>query len=247
MSVAVAVVGATGRLGRVVCDVVESMQEFSLHSALNSSHGVSEVAGADIVVDATHPAHSEKVVDEALAQGAKVLVGTSGWSAERLAGLTRKLEASPSSAVLVVPNFSVGSVIATAVASKVAAHFESIEIIETHHLGKVDSPSGTALRTAEKIAEVRRARGGVMAPHSNQSARGELVAGIPVHSLRLAGVVAKQEVIFGGLGETVTIGHETTSSDSYRPGIEAALRALVHQEGLVVGLEEILGLAGLAE
>ena len=126
------------------------------------------------------------------------------------------------------------------ISKTVAEHWESIEIVETHHAGKADSPSGTAVRTAEEIATVRRDRGGVIAPHSNQSARGEQVQGIPVHSLRLTGVLAKQDVVFGGVGETLTITHDTHSRDAYQAGIIMALRFMDSHIGLAVGLEHAL-------
>jgi 4-hydroxy-tetrahydrodipicolinate reductase len=165
--------------------------------------------GCDIVVDATLPGVSAKVVEFALGQGLKVLVGTSGWNHDKIASLSAVVEANPGTGVLVVPNFSLGATLQTVAARVLAAQFESIEIVETHHAGKVDSPSGTAVRVAEQIAEVRKDLGGVIAPHSNQSARGELVAGVPVHSLRFFGDLPKQEIVFGGVGETLTISHET--------------------------------------
>lgn len=240
MSTAVAVVGASGRLGRVVCDVIDHLVDFDVVARLGSKDSLDRVGGADIVVDVSTPAVSETVVQAALEHGAKVLVGTSGWSEDKLSALDKSL--TESQAVLVVPNFSVGSVVATRLSMIAAEYFDSVEIIEAHHQGKVDSPSGTARRTAEQIAQVRREHGGVVAPHSNQTARGEQVAGVPVHSLRLAGVVATQDVIFGGIAETLTISHDTQSSDAYRHGIELALRALTTQQGLVVGLDDVLGL-----
>lgn len=245
MSVSVAVVGATGRLGRVVCDVVDSMSGFELVARLGSQDSLDEVGGADIVVDVTIPAASESVVQAGLEHGAKVLVGTSGWSADRLTALERTLEGE--AAVLVVPNFSVGSVVATALSTLAARYFDSVEIIEAHHQDKIDSPSGTARRTAELIAQERAKHGGVVSPHSNQTARGEVIDGIPVHSLRLAGVVAQQDVVFGGVAETLTIRHDTHSAEAYRQGIELALRSLVNQTGLVVGLHSALGLGQASE
>ncbi len=240
MSVAVAVVGATGRMGRLVIDVVTSLPGFHICAGLNSSSPLSELEGADIVVDVTTPSASPDVVTAALDRGAKVLVGTSGWSAERLQGLRASVEGRPGAAAMVVPNFSLGSVLGTYLAAVAAQYFDSVEIVEIHHVGKADSPSGTAMRTAERIAEVR--GGDVLAPHQNQVARGQSVAGIPVHSLRLQGVVAKQEVIFGGQAESLTISHDTTSPDAYRDGIARALAALVTSTGLTVGLEGVLGL-----
>ena len=244
MSTSVAVVGGSGRLGTVVVDVINQMADFELHSTLGSSSDLADLAGADIVVDVTTPASSEQVVRAALGAGAKVLVGTSGWSADRLSGLEKTLEEMPDSAVMVVPNFSVGSVVGVALAKIAARYFDSIEIIESHHQHKIDSPSGTARSTAEQLSQVRANRGGVVSPHTNQTARGEEIGGIPVHSLRLAGVVAKQEVVFGGVAETLTITHDTQSSDAYRFGIELALRSLGDQRGLVVGLHNALDLGG---
>ena len=241
MSIAVAVIGASGRLGRVVCDVVEATPEFDLVARLGSADSGDLADDAAIVVDVTTPQSSEAIVDRALQRGQKVLVGTSGWSAEKLAALEKKMQSLPGSAVMVVPNFSVGSVVGTRLAMVAAQFFDSVEIIEAHHRDKIDSPSGTARRTAEQIAEVRRDRGGVVAPHTNQTARGEQVDGIPVHSLRLSGVVAHQDVVFGGVSETLRITHETHSADAYRHGIRLALLALPHQAGLVVGLDAALG------
>lgn len=241
MSITVAVIGASGRLGRVVCDVIEATPEFDLVAQLGSADPAHLADDAAIVVDVTTPQSSEEIVDRALQRGQKVLVGTSGWSAEKLAALEKKMHSLPGSAVMVVPNFSVGSVVGTRLAMIAAQFFDSVEIIEAHHRDKIDSPSGTARRTAEQIAEIRRERGGVVAPHTNQTARGEQVDGIPVHSLRLSGVVAHQEVIFGGASETLTVSHETHSADAYRHGIRLALLALSHQTGLVVGLDAALG------
>jgi 4-hydroxy-tetrahydrodipicolinate reductase len=243
MSTRVAVVGATGRLGAQICQVVDSMPSMELVARLDSHSDLQEMLGADIAVDATLPSVSAQVVDFALSQGIKVLVGTSGWSAERIATLEKTVQATPGSSVFIVPNFSLGATLQTQIARSVAEHFESIEIVETHHAGKADSPSGTAVRTAEEIAAVRKDRGGVIAPHSNQSARGEVVQGVPVHSLRVNGVLAKQEVVFGGVGETLTITHDTHSREAYQAGIVMALGFLEQHSGLAVGLEHALGIS----
>ena len=242
MSVQVAVVGASGRLGRIVCQVVDATSGFQLAKELGSSNSLDELAGVDLVVDVSLPAVSPKVVDAALEHGAKVLVGTSGWDADKLESLRKKLATLPGAGVMVVPNFSVGSVVGSHLATIAAHYFDSVEIIEAHHQGKVDSPSGTARNTAERIAAVRDAHGGVLAPHSNQTARGDDIHGVSVHSLRLAGVVAQQEVIFGGTAETLSIRHDTHSADAYRHGIAVAMKAVMVQEGLVVGLDQALGL-----
>jgi 4-hydroxy-tetrahydrodipicolinate reductase len=243
MPTRIAVVGATGRLGTHVCEVVEALPDFELVARLDSRSDLQEMIGSDIVVDATLPGVSGKVVEFALGQGLKVLVGTSGWNHDKISALSALVEGNPGTGVFVVPNFSLGATLQSLAARLVATYFESIEIVETHHAGKVDSPSGTAVRAAEQIAEARKDLGGVIAPHSNQSARGELVAGVPVHSLRLSGVLAKQEIVFGGVGETLTISHETHSRDAYQVGIGAALAFMRDHTGVAVGLEHALGVS----
>ena len=175
MPTRVAVVGATGRLGTQVCQVVDAIPEMELVAKLDSHSDLHDMLGADIAVDVTLPGVSGQVVDFAIAQGIKILVGTSGWSADRLSALAKSVDEKPGASVFVVPNFSFGATLQMMVSATVAQHFESIEIVEAHHAGKADSPSGTAVRTAEEIAAVRRDRGGIIAPHSNQSARGEQV------------------------------------------------------------------------
>ncbi|MBN9613258.1 MAG: 4-hydroxy-tetrahydrodipicolinate reductase, partial [Actinobacteria bacterium] len=216
MSTSVAVFGARGRLGSLVCEVVESHPAFVLGAQLGRAAG--EDAGSDevVVVDVSHPDASPGIVERALRRGQRVLVGTSGWSAERLAwleSLVQQLRATGGSpAVIVVPNFSLGSVIGTELARIAAPYFDSVEIVEAHHEAKVDSPSGTAVRTAELVSAARAAHvegsapegRPLDAPFADQRARGELIAGVPVHSLRLRGVIAKQEVRFGGTGEVLT-------------------------------------------
>lgn len=247
MSISVAVVGATGRLGGLVSDVVEELDGFDLVARLSSRDGVdsadpSVFAGARIVVDVTVPARSPAIVQTALRSGANVLVGTSGWSADRLTTLRTSLADRPEQGVLVVPNFSIGSILGTHLATIAAPWFPSIEIIEAHHARKVDSPSGTAVRTAELIADARREVGPVDAPHVDQRARGQQVASIPVHSLRLPGVTAQQSVLLSGVGETLTIRHDTLDDASYAPGVRAALAAVPELRGLTVGLGSVLGI-----
>ena len=240
----VAVTGATGRLGSFVCDVIEAHPDFQLVARLTSASGENEGAQAQVLFDVTHPQVSPEIVRRALDRGQRVIVGTSGWSAEKLDELQDFVAAKPGAAALVVPNFSLGSVLGTMLATIAAKHFDSIEIIEAHHAGKIDSPSGTAVRTAELIAA---AKGGVgvEAPFADQAARGQLVAGVPVHSLRMQGVIARQEVRFGGAGEELVVTHVTHSKDSYQAGIRAALEAIGTLEGLVVGLEHVLGLGSV--
>lgn len=241
MQTRVAVAGAAGRLGRVICDVIEEHEDFILTERLGRSSSEDAYANADVLIDVTTPEASPAIVEAAIARGQRVIVGTSGWDQDNLRALSGWVESSKEASVIVVPNFSLGSVIGSALAAITAPYFDAVEIIEAHHPKKIDSPSGTAVHTAEAIA---RARGGepTDAPFADQEARGQVVAGIPVHSLRLQGVVAKQEVRFGGTGETLTITHDTQSSDAYRGGIRAALDAIRSHEGLTVGLQRILGI-----
>ena len=238
----VAVVGATGKMGRLACRLVEEADDFELVAQLGSSSDLAELDGADIVVDFTLPQVSPRVVERAIAQGIPVVVGTSGWSGERIETVRRALGAEPAVGVLIIPNFSVGSVLATAFAALAARFYDSIEIVEAHSAGKVDSPSGTAVRTAELIGAARSELGPVAAPHTDQRARGQQVASVPVHSLRLQGVVARQSVLFGGTGEVLELRHETTSAAAYEAGILLALRQARSRRGVVVGLDSLLDL-----
>jgi 4-hydroxy-tetrahydrodipicolinate reductase len=247
MTTKVAVVGAQGTMGRLVCGVVQSAAGFELVASIGSGGDLGEMVGADIVVDVTVPGVSQSVVDFAVGNGINVLVGTSGWSADRIAALERTLAATPGVGVLIIPNFSLGSVLATTFAVAAARFFESIEIVEAHRSSKVDSPSGTAVRTAELMGAARGSLGPVVAPHVDQRARGQQVSSIPIHSLRLQGVVARQDVVFGGTGEVLTITHETISPSSYEAGILLGLRATAAVRGVVTGLESLIDLGPLAE
>ncbi|MET0589770.1 MAG: 4-hydroxy-tetrahydrodipicolinate reductase [Naasia sp.] len=240
--VSVAIVGATGAMGRLVSRIIEETDGLRLHAALSSSSELEEMIGADVVVDVTLPQVSPSIVGFALAHDLPILVGTSGWSADRLAVMRRQVEDRGLGAI-VVPNFSVGSVLSTHFAGLAARYFDSIEIVEAHHAGKIDSPSGTAVRTAETIGAARLELGPVAAPHVDQRARGQQVASVPVHSLRLRGLLAKQEVLFGSTGEVLTITHDTYSHEAYVAGIRIALAALPTVRGLIVGLGPLLGLA----
>jgi len=243
MTTKVAVVGATGTMGRLVSRLVDESDDFELVASLASKDPLSDMLVADLVVDVTLPAVSQGVVDFAVANGLNVLVGTSGWSADRIVSLEHLLADVPGVGVVIIPNFSMGSVLATTFAAMAAKFYDSIEIIEAHKSSKIDSPSGTAVRTAELIGKSRAALGPVIAPHADQRARGQQVASVPIHSLRMQGVVAKQDVVFGGTGETLTVSHVTMSETSYEAGILLALRAARGAEGVTVGLDKLLDLS----
>jgi 4-hydroxy-tetrahydrodipicolinate reductase len=242
MTTKVAVVGATGKLGSVVSRIIRDTEGFELVAEIGSKGELSEMLGADIAVDVTIPAVSQGVVEFAVAHGISVLVGTSGWSGERISALERSLTDDLPVGVVIVPNFSIGSVLATSFAAMAARFFDSIEIVEAHHASKIDSPSGTAVRTAELIGVARGELGPVVAPHVDQRARGQQVSSVPIHSLRLQGVVAKQDVIFGGTGEVLTLSHETLASSAYETGIRIALAATTTARGVTVGLDKLIDL-----
>lgn len=256
MSISVAVVGATGRMGKLALDLIEGTQDLRLHAALDSKSELSQVLGADVVFDVTRFEVSETVVDFCISNNLKVVVGTSGWSASKLAATEAKLAhaneaataneaastSSAKAAVLVIPNFSIGSMLASKFAAEAATFFDSIEIVEAHHAAKPDSPSGTAVRTAEMIAHARAEAGLVqpLLPGVGQPARGQVAAGVPIHSLRLAGTSAKQDVFFGGDSEVLTISHEVSSLSSYKTGILLAIRTAAVSTGLTVGLQSVV-------
>ena len=239
MTIKVAVVGATGRMGKLALELIDAVQDLELHAAIDSKSNIADVIGADVIFEVTRLEASERIVDFAIEHRIPVLVGTSGWSAAKLEALDAKL-ASDSPAVAVVPNFSVGSMLASAFAAHAAKFFDSIEIIEAHHAGKIDSPSGTAVRTAELIAKSREGKTQPLIPGVGQEARGSVVAGIPIHSLRLHGVSAKQEVLLGGDDELLSVSHEVTSVRAYAKGILLGLRVVASANGLLIGLDQVM-------
>lgn len=240
MTTRVALVGGTGKLGGIIRDVIEASDGFEISAVLTSRSSLDELDGADLVVDASTPAVSTDVVRAAVERGINVLVGTSGWSQERIAQVRPAVEAA-GVGVVFIPNFSLGSVVGSALAAAAAALFPSIEIIEAHRETKVDSPSGTAVRTAELIAAARAGVGPVESPHADQRARGQKVASVPIHSLRRPGVVARQETILSGPGEALSIVHDTIDpARAYEPGIRIALDAARGARGITVGLDSFI-------
>ena len=229
-------------MGQLISQIVTAAEDFELVAQIDSKGELSDMLGADIAVDVTVPAVSQGVVEYAVAHGISVLVGTSGWSSDRISALERTITGNLAVGVIIIPNFSIGSVLATSFATMAARFYDSIEIIEAHHASKIDSPSGTAVRTAELIGTARAELGPVIAPHADQRARGQQVSSVPIHSLRMQGVVAKQDVIFGGNGEVLTISHDTLAPTAYEQGILLALRATRTVRGVVVGLDKLIDL-----
>jgi 4-hydroxy-tetrahydrodipicolinate reductase len=238
MTIKVSVIGATGRMGKLALDVIHGAQDLELHSALDSKSELSQALGADVIFEATKLDVSREVVAFAIENKLNILVATSGWSE------ADRSELKSESALVFVPNFSVGSVLGSKFAALAAKHFDAIEIIETHHAGKIDSPSGTAMRTAEMISESR-AEASLSQPliqGVGQDARGEVVAGVPIHSLRLDGVSAKQEVVLSGVSEVLSITHEVGSVQAYALGVLHSIRFTAASKGLTLGLEKVLGI-----
>lgn len=239
MTLRVSVVGASGRMGKLALEVIQQAPDIELHSALDSKSDLAEVLGADVIFEATRIEFSQKVTAYAIEHRVNLVVATSGWSESLLVDLRHPTE----SAVVIVPNFSIGSTLATNFASAAAKYFSSVEIIETHHAKKVDSPSGTAIRSAELIsknlqsAEVNLEGSGV-----GQPSRGQLVAGIPVHSLRLDGASARQEIVLSGNGEVLRVVHEVNDLKAYSLGILQSIRFANQNPGVTFGLDRVLGL-----
>lgn len=242
----VGVIGAAGKMGTLACRTVQDADDLALHAEITEDNSIDALSGADVAIDFTHPGVVMDHVRWCIDHGIDVVVGTSGFTDERLDVVREWLGESPAVAVLVVPNFSIGAVLLMRFAAQAARYFESAEIIELHHPTKLDAPSGTALRTAQLMAATRRDAGASPIPDATRDdpigARGGQVDGIPVHSVRLRGMVAHQEVLLGNLGETLTIRHDMPDRAAAATGILAATRAVGEHRGLTVGLEHVLGL-----
>jgi 4-hydroxy-tetrahydrodipicolinate reductase len=244
----VAVLGAKGRIGSEAVKAVEAAEDMELVAALGRHDSLDALtsAGAQVAVELTTPDSVMTNLEYCVAQGIHAVVGTTGWNDERLATLGGWLEASPATGVLIAPNFSIGAVLTMKFAQIAAPYFESVEVVELHHPNKVDAPSGTARRTAELIAEARRTAGSAPMPDATATAldgaRGADVDGVPVHAVRLRGLLAHQEVLLGGEGETLTVRHDSLHHSSFMPGILLGVRRVVDTPGLTHGLEHFLDL-----
>jgi 4-hydroxy-tetrahydrodipicolinate reductase len=245
---AVAILGANGRMGAEAVKAVEAAPDMKLVAALGRGDSLAELAnaGARVVVDLTVPESTEANVRFAVEHGMHAVVGTTGWDAGRLGDLEELLGRNTGVGVLIAPNFALGSVLASAFAAKAARYFESVEVIELHHPDKVDAPSGTAVRTAPLIAAERAAAGVGASPDATTTelagARGCDVDGVRVHSVRLRGLVAHQEVLLGGQGEQLTIRHDSFDRASFMPGVLLGVRNVAAHPGLTVGLDGYLDL-----
>ena len=235
----VAVLGAAGRMGSVTCDAVEADPDLELVARVSSGDSLEVVldAGADVAVEFTTPASVAANTRWLLERGVHAVVGATGLRDEDLASLRELV--GPANC-LVAPNFAIGAVLLMRLATEVARYLPQVEITELHHDRKVDAPSGTALRTARLIAEARGdVRPEVPGP-AGHPARGLLVEGVPIHSVRLPGVVASEEVVFGGQGQTLTLRHDSIDRSSFMPGVLLAVHRIAATPGLTVGLEALL-------
>ncbi len=244
----VGVLGAKGRMGSLVCATVESAADMELAAQVDAGDAVEELDGMDVVVDFTHPGAVMDNLRWCVEHGITAVVGTSGFVDARLAEVRGWLTDYPASRVLVVPNFSIGAVLMMRFAQQAAPFFESAEVIELHHAGKADAPSGTAGRTAAMIASARAEAGLGPSPDATvtaaDGARGAEVDGVHVHSVRLGGLLAHHEILLGGHGEVLTIRHDSMDRSSFMPGVLLAIRGVAGlPAGLNVGLDGLLGLA----
>jgi 4-hydroxy-tetrahydrodipicolinate reductase len=243
----VGVLGARGKMGAQVCAAVTAAPDLELAAAVDVGDDREALRAVDVVVDFTAPAVVMDNLEWCLSAGLSVVVGTTGFDDAKLDQVLEWLARAPDASVLIAPNFGIAAVLMMSFAAQAARWFESVEIIELHHPNKVDAPSGTARRTAELIAQARTEAGvDVTGPDATTTAldgaRGARVAGIPVHAVRLAGLIAHQEVLFGTAGETLTIRHDSLDRESFMPGVLLAVRNVRARPGLTYGIDELLGL-----
>ncbi|MDR2929438.1 MAG: 4-hydroxy-tetrahydrodipicolinate reductase [Propionibacteriaceae bacterium] len=245
----VAVFGASGRMGTQVCETVATQSDMELVAGVDIGDAVEPVGLADVAIDFTNPDAVMDHITWCLAHGVRVVVGTSGFTVAKFDQVKQMVSDHPDASVLIAPNFSVGAVLMMHVATLAAPYFDSAEIIEAHHPLKIDAPSGTAMATASAMAKARLRADCAACPdatvHELSGARGASIDGIKVHSVRLPGVIAQQEVRLASDGESLTIINDARSRASYMPGVLAGVRWVMSHSGLTIGLEPVLGLPSL--
>jgi 4-hydroxy-tetrahydrodipicolinate reductase len=233
-------------MGLEVCKAVDAAGDLELVAMIDQGDWLFNAsdAGAQVLVDFTSPDVVMDNLSWAIEQGIHVVVGTSGFTAERLETVRGLLAAKPGAGVLIAPNFGIGAVLMMQFAARAARYFDSVEIIEQHHPRKLDAPSGTAMHTAKVIADARAEANCPPMPDATKEeqlgARGSDVDGVRVHSIRAAGLVAHQEVLFGTTGETLTIRHDSLDRSSFMPGVLLAVRHVINRPGLTIGLDPLL-------
>ncbi|MET7946178.1 4-hydroxy-tetrahydrodipicolinate reductase [Micromonospora sp. NPDC005324] len=240
----VGVFGARGRMGIEVCKAVDAADDLALTAAIDQGDSRSSVSAAEVIVDFTTPDVVMDNLQWCIEQGISAVVGTTGFTEQRLEQVRGWLADKPEVGVVIAPNFGIGAVLMMQFAARAARHFESVEIIEQHHPRKLDAPSGTATHTARQIARARAEAGLGPVPDATKDevpgARGAEIDGVRVHAVRATGLVAHQEVLFGGTGETLTIRHDSYDRVSFMPGVLLAVRAVRNRPGLTVGLDALL-------
>jgi len=249
MSIKVAVLGAKGRMGSEAVKAISAAEDLELVAQLDVGDSLDNLikSGAQTVVDFTHPDSVMGNLEFAIKNGINVVVGTTGFDTKKLNEIKSWLQAQPKVGALIAPNFGLGAVLMMQFAAQASKYFESVEIIELHHPAKADAPSGTASRTAELITEARKSVNKEAMPDATSSAlvgaRGAKVGDVPVHSVRLRGLVAHQEVILGDLGETLTIRHDSIDRTGFMPGVLLGVRKVGQNPGLTFGLEHFMDLS----
>jgi 4-hydroxy-tetrahydrodipicolinate reductase len=242
----VGVLGARGRMGAEVVNAVNASPDCELVAALDLGDSLDQLvsSGAHVVVDFTTPDAVMANLEFLITHGIHAVVGTTGFDDKRMATLKSLSSAHPQVGILIAPNFAIGAVLMMEFAAKAAQYFESAEIIELHHPNKVDAPSGTAARTADLISKARKEAGLAAMPDATTSsldgARGALVGDVPVHSVRLRGLIAHQEVLFGGPGETLTIRHDSLDRAGFMPGVLLGIKSVISRPGVTFGLEHFM-------
>jgi 4-hydroxy-tetrahydrodipicolinate reductase len=242
----VGVLGARGRMGAEVVNAVNASPDCELVAALDLGDSLDQLVsnGAHVVVDFTTPDAVMANLEFLITHGIHGVVGTTGFDDKRMATLKSLSSAHPQVGLLIAPNFAIGAVLMMEFAAKAAQYFESAEIIELHHPNKVDAPSGTAARTADLISKARKEAGLAAMPDATTSsldgARGALVGDVPVHSVRLRGLIAHQEVLFGGPGETLTIRHDSLDRAGFMPGVLLGIKSVISRPGVTFGLEHFM-------
>ena len=248
MAIKVAVLGAKGRMGAESVKAIKAASDFELVAELDLGDSLETLKsnGAQVIVDFTHPDAVMKNLEFSINNGINVVVGTTGFDEKRLQQVQDWLNSNPKVGAVIAPNFGLGAVLMMQFAAKAARYFESVEIVELHHPEKADAPSGTAARTAELITQERVAAKLPAMPDKTSTslpgARGAKVGDIPIHSVRLRGLVAHQEVLLGDQGETLSIRHDSIDRTGFMPGVLLAVREVVNRPGLTFGLEHLMEL-----
>lgn len=246
MAIRVGVLGARGRMGSEVCAAVNSAADLELVAQLDAGDDLAEFAraGVQVVVDFTVPEVVLQNLEWVIGHGMHAVVGTTGWDESRLAKVREFLGSQPQVGVMIAPNFAIGAVLLMRFAEQAAKYYESVEIVELHHPNKVDAPSGTARTTAQRIAAARSAAGLGAQPDATSvaldGARGANVDGVPVHAVRLRGLLAHEEVLLGNIGETLTLRHDSLDRSCFMPGVLLSVRTISQQPGLTYGLDAFL-------